>query len=87
MEYYYKIKMTEPTALVDGTFPTIKNRYKNQRSFYSNLTPCLMDRIQLHPCNVDICLVLDCSGSMGRWISLCKENLDRIVETVQKDFS
>ncbi|CAF3715926.1 unnamed protein product [Rotaria socialis] len=37
------------------------------------------------PLTVEICFVLDCTGSMGSWIQACKQHIKAIADGIQKD--
>ncbi|CAF4200932.1 unnamed protein product, partial [Rotaria sp. Silwood2] len=37
------------------------------------------------PLTVEICFVLDCTGSMGRWIRACKQHIKAIADGIQKE--
>ncbi|CAF1665116.1 unnamed protein product, partial [Adineta ricciae] len=37
------------------------------------------------PLTVEICFVMDCTGSMGRWIAACKQHIKAIADGIQKE--
>jgi uncharacterized protein YegL len=37
------------------------------------------------PLTVEICFVMDCTGSMGSWIQACKQHIKAIADGIQKD--
>ncbi|CAF4522640.1 unnamed protein product, partial [Didymodactylos carnosus] len=37
------------------------------------------------PLTVEICFVMDCTGSMGSWIQACKQHINAIASGIQKD--
>jgi len=36
--------------------------------------------------SVDICFIMDCTGSMGAWIALCKNKINNVVDVVTSHF-
>lgn len=39
------------------------------------------------PNSVDVCFLMDCTGSMGSWIDMCKNKIEEIVDLITKTYS
>jgi hypothetical protein len=66
-----------------------------QNYFEDNLKRLYTDLKLLEPHNtqsfkgksLDLCFLMDCTGSMGSWIDICKEEINNIVDYVVTEFT